>query len=549
MGWVPLMLVCRLWRNVGIQTPWLWRRIGVTSNLEALQYHLSRTVGCTIDLILSYHSKGMKESMPLLLPFAHSIRSIQTEPSEPIKFKFESLPLIKALFEAPLPALETVNIQVYTRDPRWQEAGPFDLGLSGKLHPRVRRLDVASHIAIPCTPNVWGALRSLRACIDGVVNRDRPVDDILRVLAGAPNLESLVVSEEHYSYDSESSPANTIAPNGSMPILHRLHNLRKIRLEGSFWFVARVLKRIDAPALSIFHVSACPPANVDVADSAALLFPPPLRHILSKSEHLYVSANNALDFQICSHAKIRTPRDFLSWENDSVPLIFRVTGYTWSTSPLSTALSALRDGFQTAPLQTLSFERLHVAAPVVAWKTLQVTFPDLRSVRIGSKSLNVIYCFFLALRELALKGGWPLLSCLEVDFGRISDYSNSLSWHLVLQPLVEATRAWNEQGLRLEDIIFQTLRITRRRFGPHRRTFLAISMLCGRFIYRSPFYSNGTFCDKYMVDVVSELLPTTPEWRTWSGRHGRNIVGKEANGGPDIETSFPDVEFPEIETM
>ena len=47
------MLVCRHWRDVGLSSPWLWRRIILTEDSKSLQYRLSRAVGRTIDVFLS----------------------------------------------------------------------------------------------------------------------------------------------------------------------------------------------------------------------------------------------------------------------------------------------------------------------------------------------------------------------------------------------------------------------------------------------------------------------------------------------------------------
>ena len=63
------MLVCRHWRNVGINTPHLWRTIFVTRNLESLNYRLEKSLGCTIDVIFdgSKYDEGNTAALPLLL--------------------------------------------------------------------------------------------------------------------------------------------------------------------------------------------------------------------------------------------------------------------------------------------------------------------------------------------------------------------------------------------------------------------------------------------------------------------------------------------------
>ncbi|TBU34352.1 hypothetical protein BD311DRAFT_711465 [Dichomitus squalens] len=557
MGWVPLMLVCRHWRNVGIATPWLWRRISVTCNLEALQYRLSRTVDCTIDLFLSCWREDNKKAMPLLLPFARSIRSVQAlefiwSPRDQEPFTVDDLPCLKPLFEAPLPALEHVDFSKLEILHGRQLEAPFDLGLSEKLHPGIRRFVVTSHIKIPSTPSFWSALRELDVCFEASSDRWMRLDDFLQVVAGAPYLESLVVLGTQVSLPLSSWATPALAddvPNS----LYRLARLRTIRLDGMLTFIAPILQRIDAPALCVLYISASIPRNADIADSTKLLFPLRLRHVLAKCTALYVSRNDPWDFQICSDANwnrgsIRTAASAIH-----VPLYFRVTGYlkklssqpSTAESKLSTVIGVLCDGFCTAPLRTLSFEKFYDAASVAAWRLPQAAFPDLQTIRIQSEDLGLIRHFFLALRELALKGGWPLLSRLEVDFGYEYEH-NSLGWHAVLQPLVEAARAWLEQGLGLDDIILQRMHITRWHFGPHKWALLSIAALCDHFTLRNSFVDDEFFYDA--LEPLSEFL-TTAQYQVSTGQQAENTEDEDPKQAATdgTEGGSLEVELPEIE--
>ncbi|TBU36351.1 hypothetical protein BD309DRAFT_985006, partial [Dichomitus squalens] len=256
MGWVPLMLVCRHWRNVGIATPWLWRRISITCNLEALQYRLSRAVDSTIDLFLSRWREDNKKAMPLLLPFARSIRSVQAPefPWSPLErfeefFTFDGLPCIRPLFEVPLPALEHIDLSKLDVLQNRQLEAPFDLGLSEKLHPSVRRFIVTSHIKIPSTPSFWSVLRELDIRFDPSANRWTRLDDFLQVVAGAPYLESLIVLGTQVSLPLSSWATPALADDVPTS-LYRLARLRIVRLDGMLTFIAPILQRIDAPALN-----------------------------------------------------------------------------------------------------------------------------------------------------------------------------------------------------------------------------------------------------------------------------------------------------------
>ncbi|TBU28026.1 hypothetical protein BD309DRAFT_905380 [Dichomitus squalens] len=540
MGWARLMLVCRHWRNVGLSTRWLWRRIGVTSNLEALQYRLSRTVGCTIDVIFSSYSETNERAVPLLLPYARSIRSVQMPEWSLGFYESDNLPAIKPLFEVPLPALERIDLSGLPLLRGRPLDTPFDLGLSEKLHPGVRRLVMPSHIKMPSTPTFWSALRELDISSERYDGRQACLDDFLQVVAGAPYLESLAVLGTLTSRSLRRK--DTPTSGDDVPTSpYRLARLRTVRLEGELAFVAPILQRIDAPALCVLHISACIPPDADIADSAALLFPPPLRHVLAKCKALYVSKNEPSDFQICSNAH-QNPRN-IQFKADAlrVPLFFHVISYRPLPPQLSTVIGVLCDGFCTAPLQTLVFEEFSDSAPVAAWRSLQATFSDLQSIRVGSESLELVYNFFFALRGLAPEGGWPLLSCLEVDFGHISEQHDSLAWHRVLQPLVEATHAWHEQGLRLDDIILHSLHATGEKIGP--------IMLYDHFSLRNPVVFD-TFSDHHMDDLVSSLL-TGPKPRRWSGRYTGNTTGKEAKRGlaatDNTETSLSEVDSTQTE--
>ncbi|TBU36214.1 hypothetical protein BD309DRAFT_1024528, partial [Dichomitus squalens] len=212
---------------------------------------------------------------------------------------------------------------------------------------------------------------------------------------------------------------------------------------------------------------------------------------------------------------------------------------------LSTVIGVLCDGFCTAPLRTLSFEKFYDAAPVAAWRLPQAAFPDLQTIRVQSEDLGVIRHFFLALREVALKGGWPSLSRLEVDFGYEYEH-NSLGWHVVLQPLVEAARTWLEQGLGLDDIILQRMHITRWHFGPHRWALLSIAALCDRFTLRDSFVDDDFFYDA--LEPVSELL-TTAQYHVSTGQQAENTADEDPKQAATdgTEGGSLEVELPEIE--
>ena len=484
MGWVPLMLVCRRWRNVGISTPWLWRRIGVTKYRQALQYRLWRAMGCTIDVLLSTEAKVNRQATPLLLPFASSIRSIQN-PSPLLLIEYEDLPSIKPLFAVPLPALECIKIEV-ARHVYFDDGGeysPFNLGLSERLHPNVRQFIVTSHIAMPATQAFWGALRQLEVNFNAAENRN--TNHFLRVLAGAPNLESLVLLStvvSHRISSNDSSIPTITALDDAMASPYRLTKLRKIRLDGRLQFVAPILRSIDAPALSVFHLSVCLPDNVDAAQSAMLLFPPPLRHVLQKCEQLFVASRDKIDFRICSESW--TSGNFMEGEHDSAPLFWRIAGRNWSVSPFVTALYALRDIFHAAPLKSLAFEKLPVAPDLADWKMLQGMFPDLRSMHIGGERPEITHSLLQGLTYLGLKGTWPSLSHLEVGFGFKTPRS-SLVWHHILGSLLEAISVWYDRGLPLKEVSLEQMYICQERFMPHWWIFSAVDMRCDLVVLRS----------------------------------------------------------------
>ena len=539
MDWVPLMLVCRHWRNVGISTPWLWRIISITDNLQSLQYRLSRTVGCTIDLFISISPEHNEAAIPLLLPFARSIRSIQV-PSVHFSLPCDTLLSIKPLFGLALSALEYVDITADVRSED-QLQPPVDLGLSKKLHPKLRRFVVTSYVAMPLEHEVWGALRELDMSIRGRDDRHERVDEFLRVLAGAPHLERLVVvrqKPEYYTKDRDIHyPTAKAAPESDwMPIVYRLDKLRRIRLDGQLPFIARVLESIDAPALLYLNVSACVPSHVDAAGVAPQLLPPPLRHMIKKCEGLRASSNDSLDFFI--HSDDFQKRAINTGDKNITYVYLHVTGNKWSVSPLPAAISALCDVFHTAPLRSLSFCSFRLPAPPDAWKLLQATFCDLRKVAITGHRSSILPQFLEALRDQCRAGRWRPLSRLVLDFC-IDSSMNSMGWHKVFTLLEDSARAKCQQGTRLETISLRRMYIARAQLRPHTRAIKAISTLCDELDFSEPQFSH--YPRSPPSDVVGWLQ--SPSDSDWDAVSDDVDTTQDSAVTDDDEESPPDVDL------
>ena len=277
MEWVKAMLVCRSWREVGINAPRLWRIISVTRNLESLEYRLRRSIGSTIDVILddSPYSNVNVDALPLLRANASRIRSIQTQPW----FHFMKLSTLKPLFLCKLPALERVDMvptwsgEVERRFQIWTGNVPSrnrleyksDVGLSATRHPHIQHLVIAG-VSLPGPSSVW-ALSILDLSLDFGTGKGQQYSiDILSFLRSAKSLKSLRVvqytAKRHWPISSCVSKA--VLPQVLTPV--DLPRLDHICFRTPHIFVTQFFKKTRLHRPLSFTLSIDIPSHTTTSD-------------------------------------------------------------------------------------------------------------------------------------------------------------------------------------------------------------------------------------------------------------------------------------------
>ncbi|KAI1794334.1 hypothetical protein LXA43DRAFT_135875 [Ganoderma leucocontextum] len=549
MKWVKLMLVCRHWCDVGCSSPRLWRRISITKNPESLQYRLSQTVGCTIDIFFSEDASTNECAMRLLLPFAPHVRSVQADH----RFRFDTFPSIKPLFQVPLPSLESVKLlpeRLRAGQPRDASADYeswFDLGLSDELHPRLRRLET-HRVVIPPPPISFSALRELVIDLESLRNPPLRPQDVVDVLAHSPRLETLKISASYImNYPTEGSEHPTdIGP--ATKIRCWLPYLRMILLDCPYLFAAAILPAIDAPILAVFCVEVFNmDIQVDAAEFGPLLFPPSLRHMLQQHKQLFVAASGGAAFEIRDVVFLPS-RTYRKDEEASNRLLLHVKDYTQDVVPLEVALYTLCSAFASASLQSLDVLGFKYAPLPDAWRALPTKFPALHSLRIRSP-VGVMYSFFGALLQLSMQGEWPALRTVHINTSSFK-YLGSLMLYNIFTFVLETARARAEREMPFTTLILEHEILTWAPIAAHRWMLYNISTLCKNFRLKSYGTVHNNYCrglrDLFTVREWVRLLDDSWEETGTSDRAAeeatRTVDGNKLKNAsdPDPETGRND---------
>ncbi|KAI1794368.1 hypothetical protein LXA43DRAFT_1059205 [Ganoderma leucocontextum] len=543
MNWVRLMLVCRHWRNVGISSPWLWRRISVTRNLQSLEYRLSRTVGCTIDVFLSKDAITNELAMPLLLPVASKVRSIQTDDS----FCFDALPSIKPLFQVLLPSLESITLlpeepMVFqSEDDHSDEAERwFDLGLSGDLHPRLCKLHIC-RIVIPPPPAFFSALRDLVIDVGYLETPPLCPQDVVNILVHSPRLEVFkIFSPPIWNYPSGLQVPADIEPGRQSR--WGLPHLREIFFKCPYDFAASILQVVDFPNLTVFRVEVFTSTPIDSAEIGSHVFLPSLRHIAHRFTELRIVPNEPSGFYIGGTASLvpgHSRNDRNRFRAD-----IAIQDFTRSIVPLDAALNTLCSVFAGASLKRLDIADFKTNAPSPsAWKCLHTTFPTLDTLRIAC-SAPVVRSFLEAFVALSMEGSWLALRHLSLNTAlRGCSPLDSSALHDIFALVLDALRARRESNantlLGLEHAMESSTPLC-----PHRWMLHSMSSLCGGFGFRrcngdSPHFVINIL-DLFQPAELRRLSEEAPEEAAGaSDQTSKNAIqtGDSAEGEAESDSS------------
>ncbi|KAI0632699.1 hypothetical protein C8Q77DRAFT_1073725 [Trametes polyzona] len=154
-----ISLVCRLWRDVVLQTVALWQYIYVPSKIEWLALSLQRSRGTLVDVYLWRPIQQLALAIPLLLPAVDRLRSLILQEVED-----ETLDLLEASIFAVecLPQLEEFRATlVLDSDEIATEPRLFSLNDASRF-PALRVLDVEGGLYPPLTSPIFAQLRCIR---------------------------------------------------------------------------------------------------------------------------------------------------------------------------------------------------------------------------------------------------------------------------------------------------------------------------------------------------------------------------------------------------
>ncbi|KAI0700236.1 hypothetical protein C8T65DRAFT_286186 [Cerioporus squamosus] len=180
--WMPLMLVCRRWREIGLAYPTLWQAIDVESNLQWLKLALDRSRGATIEL--RFHSLPTalsSKSISLLTQLTHRMRKLLLPPVKPA-----DVPALQALLSMDMPVLKELGVYAEKYERGTAPATSF----CSAHFPNLRLLRL-SYMGFPWEPSAVSRLQYLHLYECHSLDPTLPFERFLDVLAGCPELEEL----------------------------------------------------------------------------------------------------------------------------------------------------------------------------------------------------------------------------------------------------------------------------------------------------------------------------------------------------------------------
>ncbi|RDX42239.1 hypothetical protein OH76DRAFT_1363096, partial [Lentinus brumalis] len=179
--WMPLMLVCRRWREVGRAYPTLWQAIDIESNLQWLQLALDRSQGANLELYFHSYPTALS-SIPLLIQETHRLRKLLLP-----RVTHADVPPLQALLSTDMPVLNELGVWAEKYDPRGTTP---TIDFHPAHFPNLRRLRL-SYMGFPWEPSAVSHLRYLHLYGCHSLDPALPFERFLDVLAGCPELEEL----------------------------------------------------------------------------------------------------------------------------------------------------------------------------------------------------------------------------------------------------------------------------------------------------------------------------------------------------------------------
>lgn len=428
-SWLTIMLVCRRWREIAVETSTFWHYIDIGRNPEWTKLALARSSSCAIDVSMVMDDCPHFDAMELLIPHAGRIRRLRIGHVDE-----EHVPAIVKLLGMELPALEDFCL---IRGP-WHTAPALEsmvdrVAFTAQNLPRLRFFCLRT-IPIPTDPILYRSLRtlSLDSCNFGGVS----FDTFFGLLARSVDLEEI-------SLALCLSPDGLLVPGLPSPTINPifLPKLSKVVLiQHTPSDTAGFLARIQLPPNCHLSIDAYRGNGDEPVQSLLSVLPPNYTTTLPVLQHV-------------SEVKLHTPSgsnifEAVARDHDrsrgSLFVCQRDLWRSWDEG-LSGGLSDLPQAFSSAPLTRLTLKcdggPEKVRASYTQLELLFRTFPTLEYISASGFDMEVSV---LARFDDAAGMMCPRLKHLETN-----DCSTLGGYYGAMKRLVDCVRIRADRGYRL----------------------------------------------------------------------------------------------------
>ncbi|KAI1786904.1 hypothetical protein LXA43DRAFT_747388 [Ganoderma leucocontextum] len=431
MRWLPLMLVCRYWRDVALASPSLWRVVRAAFKTSWTTLVLARSATATIDFTFGVRGFSPVKTFKALSPHVSRLQSLRfiriQDAWRPAALKF----LCGA---GDFPNLETLEFPVVSLVPGLEDtvANFTDIHISSQRFPCLRSLHLRLMIA-PQDLSLCAKLQrlSLEWCLWG-----SSFDAFLDVLTSYTLLQTftLVASLQYLPGDwvKSSTPRR---PPIRLPSLTEL----SLREHPPAYTSGLLLHLFLPPTVSVVVSSVLVDESNTVHGIPDML--PPLHAdgipaLASTTDVTVIQAvGHKYSFQSVDNRAPTHPGVCLSIEGDIYTPVLT----------LSRALGDLTRVFGSAPLRHLTIIGDCSDVEPDTWSSMFLSFPLLESLRVvmSPNFINPVQELFLGLRN-AVSGARP--ACPKLDVIEMEGWAVDDEF---VDALVDCLQCRSERGLAL----------------------------------------------------------------------------------------------------
>ncbi|KDQ10754.1 hypothetical protein BOTBODRAFT_35880 [Botryobasidium botryosum FD-172 SS1] len=250
--------VSKSWRDIAINTPWLWTRIDAPV-LRFVDTCLSRSKGLPLNIMFQkpsaatladrvQYEESVERCIPSLLTHVERWQSLALSDVRPIYYL--------SIFPFSPATLEKLDLTGIVNDDQTDQI-PFRSQMLTKKLPRLRELTLCD-IKIPISSPIYRNLISLTL---ERISFDDPIEDFIRTLGSCPLIETLTLVDIFFLDDEDPLPSN--------PPIALLH-LKEMQFHALYTYaLGDILSSIRTPPTVQIYGHCL----LDVDDNLDLIFP------------------------------------------------------------------------------------------------------------------------------------------------------------------------------------------------------------------------------------------------------------------------------------